>query len=505
MISSGLPAPLNLTLVSGAEKVIEVQVSNPDGSFRDMSYYTFRGEAQGVDGSVREIAAWVDADSPDVVLMRIPALAEGRYRYSLSAAAEDGAMEALISGVLGVNWPIIEGEAQKVASPNRRLVLRFPEELTQGVARWVGTTWLDAAVETAREATDKLAVVDKRLEQAEAFEEAFNEKVTDFVVPNEKTGTWFVGGMDTGKPWQGEKGADGTSIQRINIGSENDLPNVGNGGVYYYVGGKTKGVTIKPGDSVYLHVENAALYPAYCGLSISTYEVTVPAYSGLADWVGAINKGFDFIVNAELVDVQTIKISNIADYSTSVVIVNNYSDTYYLQTKLGYDMFVWMLVDGRGKWVKVDTVNDYVGVPDATYATVGGVQLLSTLDDTTGPVHALPTKAAIRGYVTRRLNEYVKTTALTQYAKLDELDNYATKADLDDVATQEDVNQAVAELENTTYSKEEADERFLGESEAKTFFVSSGLGKPTVINVLTREAFNALSVRDPQQIYFIKR
>lgn len=505
MISSGLPAPLNLTLVSGAEKVIEMQVSNPDGSFRDMSYYTFRGEAQGVDGSVREIAAWVDADSPDVVLMRIPALSEGRYRYSLSAAAEDGAMEALISGVLGVNWPIIEGEQQKVASPNRRLVLRFPEELTQGVARWVGTTWLDAAVETAREATEKLSTVDERLAQAEAFEDAFNDKVSDFVVPDEKTGTWIVGGKDTGKPWQGEKGADGTSIQRIHVGSERELPSVGNGGVYYYVGGKASNVTLNPGESVYLHVENASLYPAKCGLSISGYEVEVPAYSALSEWAPSIDRGFSFVVTAELTDSKTIKITNIADYSTGVSIERNYSDTYYLQTKIGYDLFVWMLVDGRGEWVKVDTVNDYVGVPDATYATVGGVKLLSTLDDTNGAAHELPTKPAIRAYVTRRLNDYVKNTALTQYAKLDDLDNYATKAELDDVATQADVNQAVAELENTTYSKDEADVRFLVESEAKELFVSSGIGKPTVINVLTREAFNALSVRDPQQIYFIKR
>lgn len=294
MITNGLPAVLNMTLVPGIGKVVEVQVSALDGGFQDMSSYTYMAEAMGVSGERVGLDAWVDADSPDVVILRIPALEEGRYKWFLTGVTEDGEQIPLISGVFGAHYMKVQGE-ESVPSPNRRLVVRLNNEGAAGVARWVQTNRVDIAVDAAEKAAEGAINAKNealaQLKAAQEFIDSFNTAISKAVRVDEndiliigdyntgicvrgkdgvtphigingnwwkgeqdlgisalgergltpyigENGNWCIGDMDTGELARGRDGIDGDTVRRILVDTEEDIPAEGdtcNGGFYYYV------------------------------------------------------------------------------------------------------------------------------------------------------------------------------------------------------------------------------------------------------------------------------
>lgn len=505
MITNGLPAPLNITLVGGREKVVEMQVSEPNGAFRDMSYYTFSGKAEGVDGKEYAIEAWVDGGSPDVVLMRFPALPDGRYKWAITAEAEDGTACALVSGTLGVQWPQIKSMEGAVASPNRRVVVRYPEDSKAGVARWVSTSWLDAAVETAldaekgaREAAEELLVVNDKLAQAEALKQAFDGKISEFVQPNEATGTWVVGGKDTGKPYKGADGADGQKIKRVIWDNDATLPSTGDGGTLLYVRNATTYLSMTVDSPIYLYVRKAEDRPDFCGLKINGIEVLTGGFAPLPVWVDVLNNGFDFAVKAELISMRWMKLTAVYDGVQLSVPGGSFEEMYF-QPYLGYAVYGW--VEGKG-WVNLESQLELEQLPLAREGVVGAVKIVSSVegaDDTKGE---LPRGAAIARYVRDKISNLATKAEIEPLATKDELENYATLAEIETLASEEYVDQAVAEVSETTYSKSESDEQFVSKADAEELYIRKDAGYPPV-QVITRKEFDALPVRDPSVIYYI--
>lgn len=295
MIENGLPATLNLTLVPNLSKVVEIQVSALDGSFRDMSGYTYVAEAIGVDGSSVFLPAWVEGDSPDVVTLQVPGLKEGRYRWYLSAVTEDGEVLPLLTGVFGAHYPAAKECVESPESPNRRLVVRLGAEGTASVARWVMSNRIDVAVESAEDAAQEaIGAKNEVLEQlkaAQAFIDSFNRAISEAVRVDEQNiliigdyntgicvkgedgitphigingnwwkgsedlgisalgepgltpyigadGCWCIGSYNTGELARGVDGIDGDTVRRILVDKYEDIPQEGetcNGGFYYYV------------------------------------------------------------------------------------------------------------------------------------------------------------------------------------------------------------------------------------------------------------------------------
>ena len=486
MITNGMPAPLNITLIGGREKVVEMQVSEPNGAFRDMSYYTFSGTAEGVDGKVYEIEAWVEGDSPDIVLMRFPALPDGRYRWAITAEAEDGTASALVSGTLGVQWPTITQQKGAVASPNRRVVVRYPEDSKAGVARWVSTSWLDAAVETAldaekgaREAADEFLVVNDKLAQAEALQQAFDGKIADFVQPNEATGTWVVGGKDTGKPYKGADGKNADVILRYEIDSVAELPPSGDTGAYYYVKQGTKKATgwvrlvTSPGP-VGSYVMSIAGTPIYCPADMTPTGVATEI-NNVQNYVTATVRDSD----DTYIDLEATAAGEIGNSITITLGENPYGQQISGAELTGgqdegYVPYVWLRKGSGGSWQAVGTTAEKIAADVATVNKYGTVMV--SLSVSTSEGWKVPTNEAVYLHVQEAVADKVTSADIAGFATKEELEDFATKEELEPLATEQYVDQAVAEVSETTYSKSETDEQFVSKLEAEDTYIRKDAG-----------------------------
>lgn len=511
MITNGLPAPLNITLVAGVEKTIEVQVSALDGSFRDMSYYTYDGKAEGVDGKVYALQAWVEGDSPDVVLVRFPALVEGRYRWMLTATAEDGEAASLLSGTLGVHWPQVKAEKGKVSSPNRRLVVRYPDANEAGVARWEYTGWLDAAVDDAQEAgkraveaAARLSVVDDKLEQAEALKDAFNGKIHEAVIPSDITGTWVVGGVDTGKPYQGGDGKDADEIKRYVVSSVYELPVSGADGAYYYVEKEATSAT----GWVFFR-ESPGVHGDYL-MTIAGINIYINVAD--ANLAATINAAQDLVTAvADADDPRVVKLTaNRAGAAGNLIAISMGENSSKAEISggtltggqdAGLVPYAWVYRNGVGQWLAVSTTAEKISAEQATIAKYGSVRLTSSVNTSYTDV---PTSNAVKVYVDSAVNKCVKATELEGYATKEEIEGLVTEEEINGLASEQYVDQAIAELDTSTYSKNESDELFLSKGEAEATYIRTNAGYPRIV-VLDRAAFDALPVRDPSVIYFIKK
>ena len=512
MITNGLPAPLNITLVGGREKVVEMQVSEPNGAFRDMSYYTFSGTAEGVDGKVYAIEAWVEGDSPDIVLMRFPALPDGRYRWAITAEAEDGTSSALVSGTLGVQWPQIKSMEGAVASPNRRVVVRYPEDSKAGVARWVSTSWLDAAVETAldaekgaREAAEELLVVNDKLAQAEALQQAFDGKIADFVQPDYNTGTWKVGGKDTGLPYKGADGKNADVIMRYEITSVAELPPIGDTGAYYYVKKEAKKATgwvrlVSSPGPVGTYVMSIAGTPIYCPADMTPTGVAAEI-NNVQNYVtatvresGGLYIDLEATVAGEIGNSLAITLGeNPYGQQISGVVLTGGQDE-------GYVPYIWLRKGSGGSWQAVGTTAEKIAADVATVSKYGTVMV--SLSVSTSEGWKVPTNDAVSRYVNAAVADKVTRADIEDFAYKYELEDLATKSELEPLATEQYVDQAVAEVSETTYSKSETDEQFVSKADAEELYIRKDAGYPPV-QVITRKVFDALPVRDPSVIYYI--
>lgn len=316
MLTNGLPAPLNISLVAGKETARDFYVFNEDGSKRDMRFYTFSGLVTTVEGEEYELSGSVSGAQEHCVTMQIPALPMGTHRYSLNAASDTGEIESFVSGVLGVQYPDLSAlEIEPVESPTNAVIIKLPGDGGLVRALWAPTNLTEAAskdavaamkrAESARDAT--LAALNTALKLAESFNEALIEAVQ--VVNN----YLWIGGINTGHYLRGEDGV---------------TPRYGADG-YWYIGeervGKARG-----DDGI-------------------TPHITSTGYWAIGEVVTNVRAaGRDGIDGASMRRIRINSLDELPEQEERGVY-------YYLKTDNGWDKYVWLHPDG---WVCVGEVND---------------------------------------------------------------------------------------------------------------------------------------------------
>ena len=323
MLTNGLPAPLNISLVAGKETARDFYVFNEDGSKRDMRFYTFSGLVTTVEGEEYELSGSVSGAQEHCVTMQIPALPMGTHRYSLNAASDTGEIESFVSGVLGVQYPDLSAlEIEPVESPTNAVIIKLPGDGGLVRALWAQTSLTQKAVMdaiNAAKAAEEAAAEAERsknaalvaLQGAQAFMDSFNKALMQSIqVVNNYL---WIGGVNTGHYLRGEDG---------------ETPRYGADG-YWYIGeervGKARG-----DDGITPHITSTGFW------AIGEVVTNVRA------------AGRDGIDGASMRRIRINSLDELPEQEERGVY-------YYLKTDSGWDKYVWLHPDG---WVCVGEVND---------------------------------------------------------------------------------------------------------------------------------------------------
>lgn len=226
------------------------------------------------------------------VMVIVPALPEGRWRYSIFAVSDTGEKHRLMSGYVAAIGELQEDE-QQVRYPNRTLEVRLPGELNRRVQlEWQASTLAQQAAQQAinaahsvkeiennaqdaltkaEDALSKLDGVDDLVDDAEAAKqgaesakqgaEAVLESAKELIanaprefIPTIVDGYWHINGQPTPYKAVGEDGLDGDRVVKHLVDSVDEIPTSGdtcNSGHVYYVSVPSviKTLEVRPEDS----------------------------------------------------------------------------------------------------------------------------------------------------------------------------------------------------------------------------------------------------------------
>lgn len=267
-------AEQNFTVLAGVEPVYELEFER-DGVPLVVDHVTFDGVLRLPDGEVRPLVVGHTGQG-NVLRVEFPHGDRlGRYGYEIGYTTEQGVRGRLAFGVLQVlSSELLLEESGGLEFEGRRLLVKLPG-VAGGHVQLVWRAGLEvlALVNEARAAVRRLAGVEGTLERVDAavrefrvFTASFREDVASVLVLNGATGTIWVGGKDTGMPYQGAAGAaprinaygfwevledgkwvtlpycavgkdgqDGASLRRVLLGGVDELPAGEVAGVLYYV------------------------------------------------------------------------------------------------------------------------------------------------------------------------------------------------------------------------------------------------------------------------------
>lgn len=378
-----------------------------------------------------------------LIEVRFPGKGEGRYIFAIDGVSDDGQRERIIEGYVGYEGPAMK----EVGNEDGVELLVYMDGERRKALFGRNMAWV-SMYKASQEVAEQVKEVDKKLEKAEALDKAFSEKMSDFVQPDETTGTWVVGGVDTGKPYRGENGADGQKIKRVTRDWQDPFPSAGDGGTLLYERAAESFIVGSVDSPVYLYVAYAENMPAKSGFKINGIEVVTDGGKPLSHWVDVLNSGFDFAVKAELVSMRWIKLAVVYD-GVQLSVGGGSIQEMYLQRYLGFTVYGW--IDGKG-WVNLENQLELEQLPLAREGVVGAVKIVSSVegaDDTKGE---LPKGGAIVRYVRDKISNLATKAELEPLATRDELGVFATKAELEPLATKEELEQAVAQTPSNVVS-----------------------------------------------------
>lgn len=622
MITSGMPASLNLSVVAGKEHVYEFEARRIDGEEIDMRFCTFSGSVRDNKGQETELQVSLQEGTQNVILAAIPALEEGEYDWALSCTYDNGTSDVLISGILGVFWSNLRISEQVAASPNRRCVFRWAGESVS--AQWQQSNYIDQAL---KEADNALEEVNKGVRIVQSFIALFDNKFSSAVYVDPNTGHLIIGGKDSGVKvpgdngkspyidnlghWQfwdevngkwvdgglanGRDGRDGTSIKRVLVERFEDIPQSGdtcNGGYLYYVPYENTRFVANKGEKVKIKLSGVYAGPDGSDLFLNGVQVVIMGYgeqwkndlecsvnqmyskySGVDYTLYAGTYDVAFAWSGKLLDEDTLELEALRDGAEVEVSANS----KYFELAAGvYHIYAWLEPDG---WVRVDEKQDIAtediyglmkygtdaviegGAPvgkdaegratvsAATEANAGVVKVVSGYNPAPGEgalvcvnsdgllcvpygdgaVEAKFANASdadvmdvIRQLGTSELGVFTATSknygvvqfalsadddsgkAVTVKVLNDALVSFKTK-ELSSYRTKED-SYSKTELYAKTvlYTKTEVDKLVQNAKDESKTCVKQGMGACKAINVVSFAEFDSL-VRDPEQIYLVKR
>ena len=620
MITSGMPASLNLSVVAGKEHVYEFEARRIDGAEIDMRFCTFSGSVRDNKGQETELQVSLQEGTQNVILAAIPALEEGEYDWALSCTYDNGTSDVLISGILGVFWSNLRISEQVAASPNRRCVFRWAGESVS--AQWQQSNYIDQAL---KETDNALEEVNKGVQIVQSFIALFENKFSSAVYVDPNTGHLIIGGKDSGVKvpgdngkspyidnlghWQfwdevnskwvdggpanGRDGRDGTSIKRVLVERFEDIPQSGdtcNGGYLYYVPTPASSYTAYKGEKVIVKIVGEYTEEGNTGMSFNGMQVYVKQtgegwkedlvysvnqmYSPISDMDYSLYyEGYNapFSWYGKLIDDNTLELT--ASANGAEVTVYPDSELFVLSNAGTYMVYAW--VEGSG-WVRVDEKQDIAtddiyglmkygtdaviegGAPvgkdaegratvsAATEANAGVVKVAGDYWTYGAQVYTDPNgvlcvpygqgavqvkvsssaEAEVADVVRQRgvaeLGVFTATSenygvvqfalsaadeagkAVTVQVLNDALVSFKTK-ELSGYRTKEDsYSKEKLYSKEELYTKKEVDDLIRQSKAESNTCVKQGMGACKAINVVSFAEFDSL-VRDPEQIYLVKR
>lgn len=257
MVTNFVGIQKDFTVPCGVRADVGLRVKRADGSPAAVGRATWRlgiwrDGAEAVATRFGELLPAPDGAGEGDLFWRFPVLEAGLWRYELTARGSDGEVARVFYGVIGsaaASDIVADGEVVGVKGW-RMLEVLLPEEAGGKVeAHWLSGDYVLALCEVARSAAGRAEAVvvelDKAVEEAtgraesaaeraeksateaagcakdakdakdvvvgkfketDAFIEAFWDSVHTVIVPNTQTGTWVIGGFDTGIKFCGENG-----------------------------------------------------------------------------------------------------------------------------------------------------------------------------------------------------------------------------------------------------------------------------------------------------------
>lgn len=329
-----LGATASFSLVAGLPWTATLRFFDEvSGEADELTGVTFRGwvDAKGTRYELRCVRT---EGVRNEVVLEVPALPEGRWPFEVSATAETGEVTRLLYGhctAVGQEYKddgtaydgrtldvLLPGDAQRRlrlewrASTMAQLAAQEAKRTADGVQDVAegALEALHAAQEAVREldgVQDAVGAANELKETADATKreiERMLEEAPREYVPTIVNGTWWVNGVDLGKPATGKDGADGVTLVRHAVESYADIPQSGetcNGGHLYYVRSELRAATgwvsfdFAPMADIGLYINGVHITTRYDG-------------EGVSAWCAAINAANCGVTAEEYYDGATLRV-----------------------------------------------------------------------------------------------------------------------------------------------------------------------------------------------------
>lgn len=375
-----------------------------------------------------------------LIEVRFPEMGIGRYIFAVNGVSDDGQMVRIIEGYIGYEGPemvedgVIEGKELLIYIDGERRRALFGRN----------KAW-EEKYKLTQEVAGQLEAVDKKLERAEKLNESINDKLNEFVVPDESTGTWIVGGEDTGKPYKGRDGIDGVKIQRIEVANVEDIPTSGetcNGGYLYYVSGRVADQSkyiLQVGGQIYIRVEREDVNHSI-QIANSSYDFWIDSRN-VDSMVEEINSWDETWVRAEKVNQNTIKLITKSGFAR----IDCETSYAWMTIYPAYQVYAWLNTKNGQQWVNTSEAFEAGRMPTASITDVGGVKIVGSVGYGY-EYYELPTNSAIKTCVDSAVGKCAKSADLNKYATKEEVSDLASKSDIAELATKEELEQVATQL-----------------------------------------------------------
>lgn len=261
----------NFSVAAGLAEVMRLEVGKAgslDGLSVSGAVFRFAYEVEGVVHNVPvehgEVAG--------ALVLRVPALEAGVYRYALEFADDVGDIGVLLHGdVTAISQSMADELVAGAEEAKQRVLCVEAGSLHSGPLelRWQASSVAGVYAAQAKQATLALEDVREAVAEFRVFVAGWKDDLPSVLVMNPVTGTIWVGGMDTGEPYRGQDGKaprvnaegfwevfrdgawvtlpysavgkdglDGTAVRFVLVDSFEDIPQSGetcNGGFRYLV------------------------------------------------------------------------------------------------------------------------------------------------------------------------------------------------------------------------------------------------------------------------------
>ena len=207
-----------LTVLAGVEQVYELEL-RCGGEAVALGDVQLAGVVRDVGDGAQVGVVRCDVVGAGVVRMVVPGLPVGEFVYEVEYVCSDGGGYRLLYGRIGVL-----GTGLELLSAGGGVLRRLCLVLPGGSGKEVQARWMASSVaeDAARRAEVAAGAVEDALAEAHALAAGLEGRLADGVVANMETGTWWVGGRDTGAPWRGAS-APGAEVAEAGVATAADV------------------------------------------------------------------------------------------------------------------------------------------------------------------------------------------------------------------------------------------------------------------------------------------